>query len=589
MVGAEMERLRLEYMSEKKGAAAAEEEAKDVPVADHQPPIQSSSHRNNRRSLTSLLGRDEEEEAAIRRETAREYGALLRIQMEQDRLAKVNGREQEGTCTKNGGGNSLMSGSISTTREITCSSTDVSYGELLRAQMKEDRDRRRKQREDNWSTLEAEAAGGINAIGKFDDSAAASKQMKALEYRRQLDEQVAAKAAAARHRTPRNSRPDIETKTTKVDQPIDNANGFAQQLHVQKPMDIIARRNHGRDSIRALESSSTSSSLLSPWHLGEDREAQERQQRRDAALEQQRILELQIKEQNEAKSRRKEKVEEEDAEAADSYWTTKTTNEETAEPAVAPERPPRTVLNLRHSASYEIGSDECRLLAAESTFIPASNPIVRQHPNNSTAFCPMKKDKGGEAFTIALDDVVGEDKNGMGPIKSTNTSGAPAAAATKKKKTKPSICRRSKTKRNAEAQLSSLHLLEPEMAPPEGCQGGAADEDDIIVQDILRSALQRIEDNSASNDGGSHRIGTRQPQQQKKPSASLSSSSAHPTGGVSENVDPRKETISMDNRASCSNDDPDEFHDYDEEAEEEKLRQALSRIRNTMDTNSTGP
>lgn len=672
MVAAEMERLRLEH-GEDDGAVKAKKDddaAAEVPAASSIAPSVGSNHHhhhhhqqhqqhyqrkqivssqsvikpaphNSQSVSTSLLGRDEGQELATRRQRAREYGEQLRLQMEEDRLAKMSGREDDdggmspaSTCAET----SMVCQKESTiendsmTRPSDAVTSGASYGELLRLQMKEDGERRRKQREDNGSGLVAKAS--IDTIGNSTNSTAASKELKAMEYRRQLDEQIATKSVS--YRASKSSGTDSkETEEGQLDFKSNQAvtsdrkkkkDEYAQQLREQ--MDAKAARR--QRSTLAPESSSNASSVLTPWHLGEDREAQERQQRRSAALEQQQLLELQIQEQNEAKARMKKEEE-------NSALPSQATDEAAVAPIEEPRRPPDT-------------SDDCPLLAAESSFIPTPKLKIRRNADeyttisqNDVPICPMKspvirRGKGGEAFTVSLDDATEGPHSGVTSVASPTipscVSGVPAnskaiCVPANSKAIKSSPCRRSRSKsKSATASSVRRPPLEPPVSPSEGTQDSVVDEDDVLVQGILRSVLRRIEDNVPTNDKGSQEVDTNGPQKKKtkksvqfraleastsdqhgNPSVPIEKRDAHLPNGSDEYVDALEEpfqvvgdeerkfvvpptSVQTQLEAYNFDDEPlfdydfevDEHFDDDEEVEEEKLMQALSRIRNSMDT-----
>jgi hypothetical protein len=383
-------------------------------------------------------------------------------------------------------------------------------------------------------------------------------------------------------------------------------------------MDAKAARR--QRSTLAPESSSNASSVLTPWHLGEDREAQERQQRRSAALEQQRLLELQIQEQNEAKARMKKEEE-------NSALPSQATDEAAVAPIEEPRRPPDT-------------SDDCPLLAAESSFIPTPKLKIRRNADeyttisqNDIPICPMKspvirRGKGGEAFTVSLDDTTEGPHSGVTSVASPTIPSCVSGVPANSKAIKSSPCRRSRSKSKS-ATVSSVRRppLEPPVSPSEGTQDSVVDEDDVLVQGILRSVLRRIEDNVPTNDKGSQEADTNGPQKKKKkksvqfraleasasdqhgnPSVPIEKRDAYFPNGSDEYVDALEEPFQVGDEerkfvgpptsvqtqleAYTFDDEPlfdddfevDEHLDDDEEIEEEKLMQALSRIRNSMDT-----
>ena len=558
MVAAEMERLRLDYGQEdgavkaKKGDAAA---AAEVPAASTiAPSVGSNHHRhhhhhhqqqqqlqrkqvassqssttspphNSRCISTSLLGRDEGQELATRRQRAREYGEQLRLQMEQDRLTKMSrARTHDAPRNVDVDGTSPASAYISTAKATdAAASSAASYGELLRLQMKEDEERRRKQRGDNRSGSVAEAS--IDAIGNFTDSIASSKKQKAVEYRRQLDEQIAAKSSS--HRASKSSGTDCKEAVDgqleyKSNQAATNdrkkKDEYALQLREQ--MDAKAAQRQCSYSIQAPESSSNASSVLFPWHLGEEREAQERQRRRDAALEQQQLLELQIQEQNEAKALMKKEEEDNEARDAGLFKSRHSAlpSHATDEVAIAPIEEPRRPSNT---------SDDCPLLAAESTFIPTPKPEIRKKADEYTAvcqsdvpICPMKspvirRGRGGEAFTVSLDASEGAN-SGVTSMPPPTIPSCASGVPTNLKATKYSPCRRSRSKsKSATASPVRLPPMEPPVSPSEEIKYTVVDEDDVLVQDILRSALRRIEDNVPINDEGSQEMHSLGPPKKK--------------------------------------------------------------------------
>ena len=615
LVMAEMERLRLEY-----SRATAKVKAKND--NDAAPPSSSNNHHDGQQqvqSITPLLGRDEEKELATRRQKAKEYGALLRLQMEQDRLKrKAEGSASTSVSKDYEDGNTRICATQSTDGTNNGNVASRSYGELLRIQIMEDQERRRKQKGGIRRGLVA-AEATIDAMGQPDHSTKSSKKQEAVEYRRQLDEQVAAKASGRHPVHGSNTRAVGVTETTmavgtKSDQSGDDSANtvsvgqsaslpygqdtsnekrskeeYARQLREQMDADI-ARRIQRHDSDQTLESSGVSSVLAPSWHFAEDREAEERQQRRDAALEQQRLLELQIKEQNEAKARKKK----EDDEALVPL------------PALSPSAD--KTLQSYHCPLIGVDSDECRLLDAESIIIPASstssikrNP--KKNPNPSTSFAQkdsticsvrspvIRRERGGEAFTVTLDDANGAGSSGEGsmdPPKASTTEIVSRAAS--RKKTQSSHRRISKPKPEASTPRPPL---ESPMVTLEGSQCGMAgeseDEDDVLVKDILRSALRRIENNVPNNDEGTHTEGPQKSVQIKSKEANENTASKE----ESENSAQRHQSFAPSSahvhEYHFNNDleDFDAYFDVGEEAEEERLRQALSRIRNTMDTSLT--
>ena len=149
------------------------------------------------------------------------------------------------------------------------------------------------------------------------------------------------------------------------------------------------------------------------------------------------------------------------------------------------------------------------------------------------------------------------------------------------------------------------------------------DEDDELVQDILRSALRRIEANVPTNDEGRrekdtdglpekkksvqfHASETSAPDQYGIPNVPIKERDAYLPNGSNDYVDEDSFQVGVQDREfvvpltstqkgfeaddfdheSLLDDhfDLEEHFDDDEEAEEEKLMQALSRIRNSMDT-----
>ena len=645
MVAAEMERLRLDY-GEDGGAFEAKKDDAEA-ASTISTPVE-SSHRQQQQQQqrkqivpsqsTSLLGRDEGQELATRRQRAREYGEQLRLQMEQDRLAKTS-RERKHDAPRDVDGDRISpaNASISTSKaaEATASSA-ASYGELLRLQMKEDEERRRKQREDNRSG--SVAAASIDSIGNFTDSIASSKKQKAVEYRRQLDDQIAATSSG--HRASKSSGTDckeavdgqLEYKSN-VAATSDRKKKNEYALQLREQMDAKAARRQRSDSIQAPESSSNASSVLSPWHLGEEREAQERQQRRDAALKQQRLLELQIQDQNEAKARMKKEEEDNETRNTDMFKSRHSAlpSQATDEVAVAPiEEPCRPFDTL----------DDCPLLAAESTFIPTPKPKIRRKADEYTAvcqidvpICPMKspvirRGRGGEAFTVALDDASEGANGGVTSMPPPTIPSCASGFPTNLKATKYSPCRRSRSKsKSATASPVRLPPMEPPVSPSEEIKYTVVDEDDVLVQDILRSALRRIEDNVPINDEGSQEMHSLGPPKKKKSvqfrtsersvsdenlSLPIKERDAYlPNGNSDYYVDALKDSFQVvdqdqefvvpststqrefevdnfDNESLLD----DHFEDLDEyckddEVEEEKLMQALSRIRSSMDTSFT--
>ena len=607
LVLVEMERLRLEY-----SRATAEAKAKND--NDAAPPSSSNNHHDGQQqvqSITPLLGRDEEKELATRRQKAKEYGALLRVQMEQDRLK----RKAEGSRSRNDGGflpatrstsastdyedgNAHNRANPSTDGTNNGDVTTRSYGELLRIQVEVDQQRRRKQKEEIRRGLVA-AEATIGATGQPDHSTKSSKKQEAVEYRRQLDEQVAAKASGRHPVHVSNTRAVLVGLTettmavgTKNDQSGgDSANAvssvgqsvslpygqdtsnerrskeeYARQLREQIDADI-ARRIQRHDGDQTLESLGVSSVLAPSWHFANDREAEDRQQRRDAALEQQRLLEQQIKEQNEAKARRKKEEDE----------------------ALVP------------------SPDECRLLDAESIFVPASSPSsikrnLSKDPNTSTSFAQkdsticfvrspvIRRERGGESFTVALDNA-----NGNGAGTSGERSMVPLNASTPEAISRAASRKRTQSEPKPETSATLPPLKSP-MVTSEGSQCGLADEDededededDVLVKDILRSALRRIENNVPNNGEGSNTEGLQSVQIKSKEANENTASKEE-----SENSAQRHQSFAPSSahvhEYYFNNDleDFDAYFDVGEEAEEERLRQALSRIRNTMDTSLT--
>ena len=651
LVMAEMERLRLEYSH-----AAAEVKAKND--NDAAPPSSPSSSSNNNhhhggqqqaQSITTatstvsprpdrqipLLGRDEEQELATRRQKAKEYGTLLRLQMEQDRLK----RKADGSHSRNDDDFSPASTSVSTdyengnARVRSTQSTDGtsdgdvtsrSYGELLRIQILDDQERRRKQKEEiRRGSAAAEAA--VDAMGKPDHLTKTSKQQKAAEYKRQLDEQVAAKASGRRPVHVSNTRAVLTETTMAVGTKNDQSGGdsantvlveqptstslpsesyaygqdtsnekrkkeeYAQQLREQMDADI-ARRVQRHDGDQTLESSGVSSVLASTWHFADDREAEERRQRRDAALEQQRLLELQIKEQKEAKARRKKE------------------EDEALVPLPAPNPSADKTVQSHHCPPIDVDSDECQLLDAESVFIPASSPTIkrnpRKSPNASTSFpqkdtniCSVRspvirRERGGEAFTVTIDDANGAGANkewSMVSLKASTTETVSRAAS--RKKTQSSHRRMSRPKPEASTPRPPL---ESPVVTSEGSQCGMADEnedeDDALVKDILRSALRRIENNVPHKDNGTNADRLEKsvhvkPKEENENNAPKEESEI--LGRGHQSFAPSSAHVHESHRSNIDLEDFDEYLDDDEEAEEERLRQALSRIRNTIDTSLT--
>ena len=666
MVAAEMERLRLEHGQD--GGAVKAKKVDDVglrvaPAASTiAPPSVGSSHHqqqqhrqqqrqqmassqssttssphNGRFVSTSLLGRDEGQELATKRQRAREYGEQLRLQMEQDRLAKMSRtRKADASRDVDVDGVSPASASITTAKATDAAVGGASYGELLRMQMKEDEERRRKQREDNRSGSVAEASS-IDTIGNVTDSIAlhVSKEQKAVEYRRQLDEQIAAKPTSHSRRASKSGVTDgkevvdgqLDTKSNQAaTSDRKKKDEYARQLREQ--MNAKAARRQRSDSAQAPESSPNASSILSPWHLGEEWEAQERQQRRNAALEQLRLLELQIREQNEAKAKLKKEEEDVEARDADSFKSRYSAlpSQATDEVAVAPIEEPT------HPSDT---TDDCPLLAAESTFIPTPKPKLRRKANECTAIsqnndsiCSMKspvirRGKGGEAFTVTLNDASDGANSGVTSMGSPTIPSCASGLPTDVKATNSSPCRRARS-RSTSATASSIRRppLEPPVSPTEGTQDTVVDEDDVLVQDILRSALRRIEDNVPNDDEDRREKDsdglpekkksvqfraseTSAPDQNGIPSVPIKERDAYLPNGSDDYVDEDPFQVGDQDRElvvpptstqkefeednfdheSLLDDhfDLDKHFDDDEEAEEEKLMQALSRIRNSMD------
>ena len=170
----------------------------------------------------------------------------------------------------------------------------------------------------------------------------------------------------------------------------------------------------------------------------------------------------------------------------------------------------------------------------------------------------------------------------MDPPKASTTEIVSRAAS--RKKTQSSHRRISKPKPEA---------LESPMVTLKGSQCGMAgeseDEDDVLVKDILRSALRRIENNVPNNDEGTHTEGPQKSVQIKSKEANENTASKE----ESENSAQRHQSFAPSSahvhEYHFNNDleDFDAYFDVGEEAEEERLRQALSRIRNTMDTSLT--
>ena len=565
LVLVEMERLRLEY-----SRATAEAKAKND--NDAAPPSSSNNHHDGQQqvqSITPLLGRDEEKELATRRQKAKEYGALLRVQMEQDRLK----RKAEGSRSRNDGG------FLPATRS-TSASTDYEDG-----------------------NAHNRANPSTDGTSNGDVTSRSYGEQEAVEYRRQLDEQVATKASGRHPVHGSNSRAVGVTETTMAVGTMSDQSGFdsantvsvgqsaslpygqdksnekrskeeyARQLREQMDADI-ARRIQRHDGDQTLESLRISSFLAPSWHFAEDREAEERQQRRDAALEQQRLLELQIKEHNEAKARKKKEEDE----------------------ALVP------------------SPDECHLLDAESIFVPASSPssIKRnpsKDPNTSTSLPPkdtnicsvrspvIRRERGGESFTVTLDNANGNGagtsgERSMVPLNASTTE-AISRAASRKRIQSSSHSRISEPKPETS---TTLPPLKSPMVTSEGSQCGLADEDededededDVLVKDILRSALRRIENNVPNNGEGSNTEGLQSVQIKSKEANENTASKEE-----SENSAQRHQSFAPSSahvhEYYFNNDleDFDAYFDVGEEAEEERLRQALSRIRNTMDTSLT--
>ncbi len=642
LVMAEMERLRLEYSH-----AAAEVKAKND--NDAAPPSSINNHHQGQQQVQSittatsavsprhyrqipLLGRDEEQELATRRQKAKEYGALLRLQMEQDRLKR---KAEDSASTSISTDYEDGSARVRSTQSPDGTNTDTvasrSYGELLRIQMLDDQERRRKQKEE-IRRGSAVAEADVDAMGKPDHPTETSKKQKAVEYRRQLDEQVAAKASGRRPVQVLNTRAVGLTETTtavgtKNDQSgVDSANSvsveqatslpsqpyaygqdasdekrkkeeYARQLREQMD-DDIARRVQRHDSDRTMLKSSGSSVLAPSWHFADDREAEERRQRRDAALEQQRLLELQIREQKEAKSRRKKE------------------EDEALVPLPAPSPSADKTLQSHHCPPIGVGSDECRLLDAESIFVPASIPTIKRNPStdpntstsypqNDTSICSVRspvirRERGGEAFTVTLDDANGAGASGEGsmvPLKASTTETVSRAAS--RKKTQSSHRLISKPKPDA----STLRPpLESPVVTSEGSQCGMADEDededDDLIKDILCSALRRIEHNVPNNGEGMNAEGPQKSVQIKcKEANEKNASKEEQCWEETENSEGRgQQSFALSSphvheshhSNTCSDlENFDEYLDDGEEAEEERLRQALSRIRNTIDTSLT--
>ena len=618
LVMTEMEWLRLEY-----SRATAKVKAKND--NDAAPPSSSNNHHDGQQqvqSITPLLGRDEEKELATRRQKAKEYGALLRVQMEQDRLK----RKAEGSRSRNDGGflpatrstsastdyedgNAHNRANPSTDGTNNGDVTTRSYGELLRIQVEVDQQRRRKQKEEIRRGLVA-AEATIGATGQPDHSTKSSKKQEAVEYRRQLDEQVAAKASGRHPVHVSNTRAVLVGLTettmavgTKNDQSGgDSANAvssvgqsvslpygqdtsnerrskeeYARQLREQIDADI-ARRIQRHDGDQTLESLGVSSVLAPSWHFANDREAEDRQQRRDAALEQQRLLEQQIKEQNEAKARRKKEEDE----------------------ALVP------------------SPDECRLLDAESIFVPASSPSsikrnLSKDPNTSTSFAQkdsticfvrspvIRRERGGESFTVALDNA-----NGNGAGTSGERSMVPLNASTPEAISRAASRKRTQSEPKPETSATLPPLKSP-MVTSEGSQCGLADEDededededDVLVKDILRSALRRIENNVSKNGEGSNTEGLQSvqmhvlsdikrsdlclPKEANENNISTGEATEH-SGRGQQSFAPSSVHVHESHRSNIDLEDFGEYLDDGEEAEEERLRLALSRIRNTMDT-----
>lgn len=575
LVMAEMERLRLEY-----SRATAEAKAKND--NDAAPPSSSNNHHDGQQqvqSITPLLGRDDEKELATRRQKAKEYGALLRLQMEQDRLK----RKAEGSRSRNDGG------FLPATRS-TSASTDYEDG-----------------------NAHNRANPSTDGTSNGDVTSRSYGEQEAVEYRRQLDEQVATKASGRHPVHGSNSRAVGVTETTMAVGTMSDQSGFdsantvsvgqsaslpygqdksnekrskeeyARQLREQMDADI-ARRIQRHDGDQTLESLRISSVLAPSWHFAEDREAEERQQRRDAALEQQRLLELQIKEHNEAKARKKKEEDE----------------------ALVP------------------SPDECHLLDAESIFVPASSPssIKRnpsKDPNTSTSLPPkdtnicsvrspvIRRGRGGESFTVTLDNANGNGagtsgERSMVPLNASTTE-AISRAASRKRIQSSSHSRISEPKPETS---TTLPPLKSPMVTSEGSQCGLADEDEdednVLVKDILRSALRRIENNVPKNGEGSNTEGLQSlqmhvlsdikrsdlclPKEANENNISTGEATEH-SGRGQQSFAPSSVHVHESHRSNIDLEDFGEYLDDGEEAEEERLRLALSRIRNTMDTSLT--
>jgi len=641
MVAAEMEALRLEYGIAKGNQSVDNEEEYSNATATactSTPPASSvqSTRRSDLQYRSIIPMRDENEERRYRRQKAQEYGAQLRMQMEQDAKAKNGSKISKDAMH--------MKEDIRQPRPDNDACTaSMSYGEQLRLQMKQEQQRRQLRKELDQSSEFSGTSGGFIFGGRDDDSIT-SMQRKALEYKRQLDEQIderrrrdAAHEACGtnqpskgreevsgyvdlqagsryqqaldykllldeqieeKHRLsvpptapPISDNKDDDTPSTRI-RNASNAQESDQSKVRQKKkeygMQLREQMRKAEMHRMSPEENAPNATSLPFFASSEDREVHEREKEREDAVRHQQMLRAQIEEQKKAREKR---TAEERAESTYIPFGDLTRPKSYADnSALPPSATPNSdnshkkakassSLTFEGTAASSHSSKTSVLLACETTFVAAPSSATRRKPrkHSTSTSTPVadkvnrkpcmqspnmrEKARGGEAFVVQFEGdncKDGEEK---------------------------SVCKRQTRERGAKRSASNFSVA-PVSPAGANSDGPIRALDSVLDQGVIQSALQKVEQNIPN--GVEHRSST-----------CIQKKSTQTTNELaSENVNPRKEAIGRASHQKMTGESRQNKHDVtarhsfesdidedsiDDEAEE-RLMQALSRIRNIMDT-----
>ena len=681
MVAAEMEALRLEYgIAKGKQSIDNEGEYSNVAATACRWPPGSAQSSSGLQYRSIIPTRDQNEERRRRRQKAQEYGAQLRMQMEQDAKTKNGNRISKDAMH--------MQEDISQPRPDN-DNAPMSYGEQLRLQMKQEQQRRQFQKELDQSCEFNGTSGGFIFGCRDDASNTTSKQRKASEYKRQLDEQIDERRRrdstheACGTKQPLKGSEEVSgyaglqtgsRSTRRYQQALDYKRHLDEQIEekhrlsapptatpmsdnrddgtlstgirnvseAQKSDQSKARqrkKEYGRQlreqmckaemDRRSPEEKAPNATSLPCFVSSEDREVHDREKKREDAVRHQQMLRKQIEEQK--KAREKERAKERAESMQYVPFGDLTRSKSHVENSSSPPSPTPNSDNSHKEAkatspmtfegtAVPLHSSEASVvLASETTFVAAPSSTTRRKPRElSSTSTPVavkvdrkpciqdhiirQKARGGEAFVVHFDGdncKEGEEK---------------------------SVCKRQPREKGTKRTCSAS---DPSVAPVSAAGANAnapiraTDSDDILGQGMIQSALQKVEQNIPN--GVEYRSSTCTEKKSTQPLNEL----------ASENVNPRNEAKSLDTcsreeRYGYENDPPNDaaesrkyclppirrasqqnlpgesrqaMHDVnpgevsachsfesdidenanDDEAEE-RLMQALSRIRNIMDT-----